>query len=140
MLNRFCGMPIILIVGLAAFSLHHVQISGADGKPTVTSIAKQEKAIAEEALKRLTDPEARGQDSVGDLAKWSRRLVEATRKSGASNADFVAAIEQHIARMDARVKAVRQLHEAALMTHCDLLDAEYEALEAKAWLLDEQRK
>ena len=140
MLNRFYGISIILIVGLAAFGLQRVQIFGADDKPTVSSIAKQEKAIAEEALKILTDPETRGQDNLGDVAKWSRRLVEATRKSGAANADVVAAIEQHVARMDVRLRAVKRLHEATIVTHRDLLNAEYEALEAREWLLDEQQK
>ena len=100
----------------------------------------QERAIAAEALKRLSDPDIRGQAKIEDVSKWSRRLVESTRKSGASNAEVIEAIEQHIARMDGHLKVIQRLHEAAIVPHTDLLNAEYESLEAKGWLLAEQRK
>jgi hypothetical protein len=104
------------------------------------ALAKQEKAIAEQAL-LITDLEAQGQRNVGfrDVPRWSRRLLEATRKSGASQAEVTEAIKQHIARMEKRLAIVTKLHMAAAATQGDLLDAKYEAIEAQALLQDNSK-
>jgi hypothetical protein len=127
----------VAVLFLLAMGFQGLRAVGADDQRTDTSVslAKQEKAIAEEALKLSTELENQGQLNVGraDVPKWSRRLVEATRKSGASKAEVAAAIEQHVSRMDNRLKVVKRLYEAVLVTHGDLLNAQYEALEARSW-------
>lgn len=128
------GVAALFAVALGVQVLRAV---GADGQSaeTVVSIAKQEKAIAEVALKVLTDSGDHGQLEV---SRWSRRLVEATRKSGASKAEINAAIKQHVARTNRRLKIVQRLHEAAAVTLDDLLNAQYEALEAQSLAVESQ--
>lgn len=127
---------------LVALGIQHVRAVGADNQQpdSSVSLAKQEKAIAEGALKLLTNLERQGQLNVGqaDVPKWSRRLVDAIRKSGPSKAELLAAFEQHVSRMNARLQVVKQLHEAAAATQGDLLDAQYEALEARSWAAEQR--
>jgi hypothetical protein len=134
------AIGVVIVLFLVAMAIQGLPTVGADDQRTDTSVslAKQEKAIAEEALKLLTDLEKQGQLSAGqaDLPKWSRRLVEATRKSGATKAEILAAIKQHVSRMNDRLKVVKRLHEAATVTQEVLLNAQYEALEATSWVGD----
>jgi hypothetical protein len=63
--------------------------------------------------------------------------VDATRRSEASKAEILAALVQHVSRMNARLQVVKRLYEAATVTQGDLLDAQYEALEARSWATEQ---
>jgi hypothetical protein len=67
-------------------------------------------------------------------------LVDATRKSGATKAEVMQAIKDHLARMDERFSVVKRLNKAEAATQMDVLNAQYEAMEAKVWLEEEQAK
>jgi len=124
---------------VAVLGVQGLQVVGADDQRTsAVSLAKQEMALAEDALKFTTNLEARGQLSIGlgAVPRWSRRLVEATRRSGASHAELAEAIKQHVARMERRLDVVTKQQEAAVATYGEVLDAKYEVLEAQALLLD----
>ena len=138
--RRFCAITLLLALGLAAFGVRSVRLFGADEKDTATAIAMREKALAEKALTLITTLEQQGQvnPGLGDVPRWSRRLVEATRRSGANKAEVIAALKQHVARMDDRVQRVTRLYDAQAAVLGDVLNAEYEALEAKGWLYEEQ--
>jgi hypothetical protein len=88
---------------LAADAIN-VKDNGAD-------LAKQEIALAKEALTTLALEEKQGQADLGshDIFIWSRRLVEATRKSGAAKAEVMREIKDHLVRMDERVELVKAL-------------------------------
>src|SRR6478736_463168 len=101
--------PATLVIACAAtasvavLGIQGLRAVGADDqRTTAVSLAKQEKALAEEALKSITALEAQGRLSIGlgAVPRWSRRLVEATRKSGASQAEVLEVIKQHVARME----------------------------------------
>jgi hypothetical protein len=66
--------------------------------------------------------------------------VEATRKSGASKPDVVQALKDHIARMDQRVEIMKARRQSARATMTAVLNAQYEALEARAWLVEEDKE
>lgn len=129
----------VAIIFVIALGIEGFRANGADDRQTASiSLAKQEKAIAEEALKLLTTLESQGQlnVTVGEVPRWSRRLVEATHKSGASQAEIAEAIKQHIGRMEQRLNRLKKLYEAQAATYGDVLNAKYEALEAQALALD----
>ena len=50
------------------------------------------------------------------------------------------AVKDHLVRMDQRVDVVKRLYQATAATWMDVLNAQYEAMEAKAWLEEEQGK
>jgi hypothetical protein len=112
----------------------------ADANESSVSVAKQQKALAENALQVLTNLENQGRLDVGtgQVARWSRRLVEATRKSGATKAEAAEALKQHQARMDERVLRIQKRLESAKATQLDVWNAKYEALEAKMWIQEDQ--
>ena len=105
----------------------------ANTNETATAIGKQEVALARAALKLITESEMKGEGSKGshEASSWSRRLVEATRMSGATKPEIIEAIKQHSARMEERVGFVKRQHQAGQASQMDVLNAQYEALEAK---------
>jgi hypothetical protein len=72
-----------------------------------------------------------------EASLWCRRFFEATRKSGAPESEVVKAIREYFGRMQERVGFVKRLHQAGAATQTDVLNAQYEALEAKARLEEE---
>ena len=48
------------------------------------------------------------------------------------------AVKEHLARMNERVGIVEQQHEAGRASRLEVLNARYDALEARAWLAEEQ--
>ena len=68
---------------------------------------------------------------------WSRRFVEATRKSGLMKPEVAIALKEHVARTEARVERIARLSKAGMASQSDLLNAQYKALEAKRWLQEE---
>jgi outer membrane protein TolC len=101
-------------------------------------IAKEKIAVAKQALEIVKTLEKQGRIESGEVAIWSKRLVEATRKSGATKAEIVQAIKDHLARMDLLVEIMKQRQQSARGTALGVLNAQYDVLEAKAWLADEQ--
>ena len=89
---------------------HAAQSLAADpknAKDNQADIAKQEIALAKEALQIATQLEKQGRTDSHNVSIWSRRLVEATRKSGATKPEVVQAIEDHLVRMDERVEIMK---------------------------------
>jgi hypothetical protein len=130
-----------LIISVAALAIWGgALLQGADTEISGIDIAKQQMALAEQALKDMTVLESTGQasPSLRDVPRWSRRFLEATRRSGASKADIVDAARQHVARMDSRVERLKRMLEAETVVTNELFDAEYEALEAKRLLVEAQ--
>ena len=103
-------------------------------------IAKQEMELAKEALTIFTklEQQARTDPGSNSVCIWSKRLVEATRKSGATKPEVVQAIKDHLVRTDERVEIVKARQQAARAAETDVLSARYDALEARAWLAEEQ--
>jgi hypothetical protein len=110
--------------------------AGANANQTSIELAKQQKSLAQNALQRATSLENQSQLDPGmrDVPRWSRRLVEATRKSGASKAEVAEAMKEHQARMDERLRRIKAKFDAAVVTEGVVWSAEYEALEAKMWM------
>ena len=143
----FCGTTVVFVLGGLICGLGFGFFS--EGKQTIaveinaresgTEIAKKEIALANEALKHIAELQKQDQGSAGlqSIPVWSHRLVEATRKSGATKPEIIEAVKQHLARMDQRVVQAKRLYEAALGPRLDVLNAQFEAMEAKA-LLDEE--
>jgi hypothetical protein len=102
--------------------------------------AKQEIALAKEALPVVTKPENQGRTDPGSHAVsiWSRRLVEATCRSGATKAEITQAIKEHLVRMNERIEIMKARQQSARATELDVLNARYEALEARACLAEQQ--
>jgi hypothetical protein len=148
--RRFCATALVLVAGLSVLEIRGFGIFGEarqslaadaiNAKDNGADIAKQEIALAKEALMLITQAEKQGQANLGshDVPIWSRRLVEATRKSGATKTEVMQEIKDHLVRMDERVELVKALRQAARATQTDVLNAQYEALEARAWLAGEQ--
>jgi hypothetical protein len=105
-------------------------------------LAKEQLKMSREALKQLDILYKRGELNRTDprFALWSRREVEALRASGAGNAELVAALEAYVRTMRARVKATEELVKRDQATRVDLLDAQYNTLEAEMWLNREKTR
>lgn len=138
--RRFLVATLLLVVGLAVLS---VRSTGADDKAVVDT-ARRQKGVAQKALEYIAAAEAAGR--IGDysrgIPKWSKRLVDATRESGAPKAELLEALKQHASLMDARAQRLAASLKAGSgnITFIDVWDAEYEALEARALLEAEQGK
>jgi hypothetical protein len=141
--RRTCIIAVVTVVGVSAFGSRDFGLfseanrslaADENTKATGAPVGNQEVALAEEALKLITQSEMNGQASPGshEASIWSRRLVEATRRSGATKPEIIEAIKQHSARMEERVSFVKRQHQAGGSTQVDVLNAQYEALEAKA--------
>jgi translation initiation factor 2B subunit (eIF-2B alpha/beta/delta family) len=135
-------LVITAVVGVLGVcgEIRTARMYAADANESSVSVAKQQKALAENALQVLTNLENQGRLDVGtgQVARWSRRLVEATRKSGATKAEAAEALKQHQARMDERVLRIQKRLESAKATQLDVWNAKYEALEAKMWIQEDQ--
>src|SRR5207249_4536883 len=120
--RRFSAMAFMLVLSLATFGMWGVNLLGADQKQTGAEIAKRQKVLAEQALKFITQLEQQGQIGLGlrDVPRWSRRLVEATRKSGAKKPEIIEAVKQHLARMDDRVERLTKMYNTGVATHSDV--------------------
>lgn len=104
--------------------------------PADEEIAKQEAAVASEALTLLNRTDEQSLTSVEsrEVTMWSRRLVEATRRSGASKEDLSEILSQHLARVNKQRELIQRLYKHGVASRLDVLDAEYEALDAKSLL------
>lgn len=153
MMNRpLCAAVLVLVAGLSILEIRGfgrfgiaTQSLAADekhSKDNEADIAKQEMALASEALPVVTQLEKQGRSDPGSHAVsiWSRRLLEATRKSGATKAEVMQAIKDHLARMDERVEALKARQQSDRGTELEVLNARYDALEAKAWLAAAQKE
>jgi hypothetical protein len=147
--RRFGAIAFVLVVGVSILGIRGFgfketrQSVAADvnSKKTGAEIGKEEVALAKEALKVITRQEKEGLAVQGsnEVMIWSRRLAEATRKSGATKAEIIDAFKQYVARMDERVDIMKRLHQASTLGYMDLLNAQYEAMEAKLWLEEEEQ-
>ena len=109
--RRLCAIPaLVLVAGVSVLEIRGVgnfsasaQSLAADPKnakenrPTSPS---KEMALAKEALQIARKLEEQARIDSNDVSIWSRRLVEATRKSRATKPEVVQAIKDHLARMD----------------------------------------
>jgi hypothetical protein len=148
--RRLCAIALVLVAGLSVLEIRGFGIFGQarqslaadpnNAKDTRADIAKQEIALAKAALQITTQLERQARTDPGsnNASIWSRRLVEATRKSGATKADVLREINDHIARMDERVEIMKARQQSARAVETDVLSARYDALEARAWLAEEQ--
>jgi hypothetical protein len=148
--RRFCAIALVLVAGLSVSEIRGfgnfgtaTQSLAADAnaaKAIKADIAKQEMELAKEALTIFTQLEKQGRTDPGShtVSIWSRRLVEATRKSGATKPEVVQAIKDHLVRMDERVEIMKARQQSARAVETDVLSARYDALEARAWLAGEQ--
>jgi hypothetical protein len=136
------GLLSLEILGLGSFGSAEQSVAAApsDANEGTVDIARQEIALAKEALEIFTQLEQQGRADSDSVSIWSRRLVEATRKSGASKPDVVQALKDHIARMDQRVEIMKARRQSARTTMTAVLNAQYEALEARAWLAEEDKE
>ena len=76
-----------------------------------------------------------------DFILWSRRRVDALRASGASKAELIAALDQHLMRTKNREAGVKIQHtKDATASRIDVLAAGYERLEAEMWLNQEKAR
>ena len=146
----FCGTTVVLVLGSLVCGIGFGVFS--EGKRTVAAeinaresgaeIAKKEIVLANEAIKHIAELQKQGQGGPESqsIPVWSHRLVEATRKSGATKLEIVEALKQHLVRMDQHVAQVKRVYEARLAPRMDVLNAQFEAMEAKALLEEEQAK
>ena len=148
--RRLCVTALVLIVGVFVLEIRDIGNLGAsaqalaadpkNAKDSRVDIAKQEIALAKEALQVAKQLEKRAQTDSSNVSVWSRRLVEATRKSGATKPEVVQAIKDHLVRMDERVELMKARKQAARAVETEVLSARYDALEARAWLAEEQEE
>jgi hypothetical protein len=147
--RRFFAAIVVLVAGFSVCAMSGGRLGSpaesfaADDKPasdSATEIAKQEIAIAKAALEIDARLEQQGRADSGSASLWSKRMVEATRKSGATKAEIMQAIQAHLGRMEKRVELVKSQQRSARAIETDVLGARYDALEAKAWLAEEQAK
>ncbi len=152
MLNRrWCATALVLVAGLSVLELRGFGNFGAPAqslaadpihaKENRADIAKQEIALAKAALQIFTKLDGQGRTESGSnnvVGIWSRRLVEATRKSGATKPEVVQAIKDHLVRMEGRVEIMKARQQSARAVETDVLNVRYDALEARAWLAEEQ--
>ena len=118
--------------------------AAADAKaaPAGVELAKEQVKVAEKALKMATELENNGQLLVGlnEVPKWSRRLAEGVKRSGATRPLAIEAVKDHVARMERRLALMKKLNDAGIATPIDLYNGQYDVLEAKAWLEEESGK
>ncbi len=149
--RRFCAIALVLVLGLFVLGSYGFGLfseakrsfaADVNANESATDIAKQEMALARDALNLIAEYEKNVRATAGsnEAVIWSRRLVEAARKSGATKAEIIWTIKQHQARMSSRVALLRSYVQAGQATPIELLNGQYEALEAKAWLEEVEGK
>ena len=151
MLSRqLCATALVFVAGLFVLEFRGIgkfdaaaQSLAADtknAKDSSAEIARQEIALAKAALPIVTQLEKQGRTDSGSnsVSSWSKRLLEATRKSGATKAEVAKELSNHLLRMDERVEIMQARQQSARATETEVLNARYEALEAKAWLVEAQ--
>jgi hypothetical protein len=151
--RRFRAIALVLVAGLSVLAIRgfgnfgtatQSLAAGANATKAIKAdIAKQEMELAKEALTIFTQLEKQARTNPGSndvVGIWSRRLVEATRKSDATKPEVVQVIKDHLVRMDERVEIMKARQQSARAVETDVLSARYDALEARAWLAEEQRE
>ena len=117
--------------------------------PAALQTTAPDKAMAQEQLK-LARQALQGLDAMhknGAVARydpkfalWERRQVEAIRAAGATQAEYVAALEAYVKRLKGFASDLQAAHERGAASLVDVWDAEYRVLEAEMWLNREKSR
>ena len=106
-------------------------------------LAREQLKVIDQIVADLNQLYRGGERSATDpeIILWSRRRVDALRASGASKAELIAALEQHLVRTKEREARVKTQHtQGAGATRTDALAAGYERLEAEMRLNQEKAR
>jgi outer membrane protein TolC len=150
MIRRACITSFLLALGVLAFGL---RVSGfAESKQPVagdsnlkdatTEIAKQQVAVAKKALSTIEQLQSAG--ALGKLDEsfdiWQRRLIESLNKGGGNEAEYIDALKKHVEHAKLNLKATEALFKDNKVSQTQLCDAQYQALDAQAWLAESLTK
>jgi outer membrane protein TolC len=106
-------------------------------KDARTEIVKQQVAIAKKALSTIEQLQSAGAlgklDELFDI--WQRRLVESLNKSG-NEAEYIDALKKYVEHEKLNLKTTEALFKDNKVTRTQLYDAQYQALDAQAWLAE----
>jgi hypothetical protein len=105
-------------------------------------LAKEQLKVIDQIVADLDHLYRGGERSATDpeIILWSRRRVDALRASGASKAELIVALEEHLVRTKKREARVKTQHSTAHASRMDVLAAGYERLEAEMWLNQEKAR
>ncbi len=126
----------LLVVGLS------LTRGAREDEPAATSheIYKEQAELAREALEVLKSEVVHGVKTPGArvMATWSRRLVEAERKTGDAKA-YRQALQDHLALMTENVEFAEGEFKAGQVMITEVLDAKYALNEARLWIAREDQ-
>ncbi len=106
------------------------------------------KALAAEQLKlarqAIVETEAMYKnarlDNLDRVAIWERRQVEALKASGVGKEELVSALEAYVKRMKNLAALAEARYQRASASHADVLEGQYQVLEAEMWLNQEKSR
>jgi hypothetical protein len=107
-------------------------------KDAATEIAKQQVAIARKALSTIEQLQSAG--ALGKLDEsfdmWQRRLIESLNKVEGSEAEYLDALKKYVEHAKLNLKTTEALFKESRVSQTQLCDAQYQALDAQAWLAE----
>lgn len=130
-------------LAIAVFALAGA-LAPADPQPEDPNkaLAQEQLNLTRQALRDLKLQYQNGEVAMFDpkFALWERRQVEAIRAAGATKAEFVAALEDYVKRLNVLQAVVQKGYEKDQVTRVDVHDAKYRLLEAEIWLNQEKAR
>jgi len=130
---------LVLGIGVLAAALAPAASQAPDPKK---ALAQEQLGLARQALSDLDRLHKGGEVAISDprFAVWERRQVEAIRDSGASRAEFIAALEGYVKHLSDRQRIVEGRYRSGQVSRVDVYDAKYRVLEAQILVNQEKTR
>jgi hypothetical protein len=119
-----------------------VALADTPNVPTTKELARQQIEIIDRALdatRRLILNNRLGL-TESSLFEWEHRRIDALRKSGATKAQMIEALEKYASNAEQCAMHAKTLEEQARGTELAVDQARYHFLEAKIWLAEEKAR
>lgn len=149
--RRFCFIVFVLALVVSMLGIRGFLVFGepkrsvaadANAVSGATEIAKQQVAIANQALRELEQLQKIG--AIGKLDDtldvWWRRLIESLRNGGGDEAALTQALKDYVEHTKANLRDTEAFRKTGQTSQMQLYDAKYQALEAESWLAEAQEK
>lgn len=107
-------------------------------RATSQAVAREQLTLINNATTALKDMARQGLIESSDprFSLWRRRKVETLRQSGASKAEIVAALEDHLNALKQEEAIALERRQAARASMLDVYDVQFRRQEVERWLAE----